>query len=140
MGRAQCLMETSSYRPLLQLDVYYLSLTVISHRSLTVKPKITIKTTVPVILTEGDTRTLLCVASGTPKPLITWIRDNTKVQQDPNNSNYIITSANKNHAGTYRCEAVVTAPGLGPYRTNYTVAVTVRCKYLDGHNLSGFFK
>lgn len=97
--------------------------------SLIVRPRITRKTTGPVTLTEGDARSLLCVASGNPKPLITWYRDNVKVQEDPNNSTYMITSANKNHTGTYKCEAVVTAPGLGPYRTDYTVAVIVRCKW-----------
>ena len=97
--------------------------------SVIVKPKITSKTTGPVILTEGDTRSLLCAASGNPNPLIRWYRDNVKVQEDPNKSNFTIASANKNHTGTYKCEAVVTAPGLGPYRTDYTVAVRVRCKY-----------
>ena len=93
-----------------------------------VKPKITSKTPGPVTLTEGDTRSLLCVASGNPNPLIRWYRDNVKLQEDPNNSNFTIALANKNHTGTYKCEAVVTAPGLGPYRTDYTVAVKVRCK------------
>lgn len=72
---------------------------------------------------------MFCVASGNPNPLITWYRDNVKVQEDPNNSNFTIALANKNNTGTYKCEAVVTAPGLIPYRTDYTVAVTVRCKW-----------
>ena len=50
------------------------------------------------------------------------------VQEDPNNSNYTIASAKKNHAGTYKCVAVVTAPGLSINPVEYTVAVTVRCK------------
>ena len=50
------------------------------------------------------------------------------VQTDPGNSNYTITSANKNHTGRYRCEAAVTAPGLSTYKTSYTVDVIVRCK------------
>ncbi|KAL9964639.1 hypothetical protein ACROYT_G028311 [Oculina patagonica] len=93
-----------------------------------VRPQITHGTTGPITVDEGNSRTLLCVASGNPKPLITWYRGSTKVQEDPNNSNYTITSANKNHAGTYRCEAVVTAPGLNINSTEYTVAVTVRFK------------
>ena len=92
------------------------------------KPNITLKTKEPAILTEGDTKTLLCVVSDYPKPLITWYKGNTTVQKDPDNSNYTITSANKNHTGTYRCEAVVTAPGLSTYKTSYTVGVIVRCK------------
>ena len=94
-----------------------------------VKPKIIAKTTGPVTLTEGDTKTLFCVASGNPNPLITWYRDNVKVQEDPNNSNFTIALANKNHTGSYKCEAVVTAPGLVPYKTDDTVAVIVRCKW-----------
>ncbi|XP_078351544.1 uncharacterized protein LOC144636256 isoform X3 [Oculina patagonica] len=92
-----------------------------------VGPQITLRTSGPAItIDEGNTRTLLCVASGNPKPNITWYRDNVKVQEDPNNSNYTITSATRNHAGTYRCEAVVTAPGLSINPAEYTVAVTVR--------------
>ena len=97
--------------------------------TLTVKPKITLSTSQAVILTEGDTKTLLCVASGNPAPSYTWYKDNVKIQEDPDKSNYTITTANRNHAGAYRCEAVVTAPGLGPYRTDYSVDVTVRCKW-----------
>ncbi|XP_078351543.1 fibroblast growth factor receptor 3-like isoform X2 [Oculina patagonica] len=94
-----------------------------------VGPQITLRTSGPAItIDEGNTRTLLCVASGNPKPNITWYRDNVKVQEDPNNSNYTITSATRNHAGTYRCEAVVTAPGLSINPAEYTVAVTVRFK------------
>ena len=55
-----------------------------------------------------------------------------KVQEDPNNSNYTIASANKNHAGTYRCVAVVTAPGLAINPAEYTFDVTVRCKSTNG--------
>ena len=68
------------------------------------------------------------MVSGNLTPLITWYRDNTTVQADPNNSNFTITSASRNHTGTYRCEAVVTAPGLNTYKTSYTVGVIVRCK------------
>ncbi|KAL9964612.1 hypothetical protein ACROYT_G028274 [Oculina patagonica] len=93
-----------------------------------VAPQITLRSSGPIIIDEGNSRTLLCVATGNPKPLITWYRGSTKVQQDPNNSNYTITSANRNHAGTYRCEAVVTAPGLIVNPAEYTVAVTVRFK------------
>ncbi|XP_078379865.1 protein turtle homolog B-like isoform X3 [Oculina patagonica] len=94
-----------------------------------VGPQITLRTSGPAItIDEGNTRTLLCVATGNPKPLITWYRGSTKVQQDPNNSNYTITSATRNHAGTYRCEAVVTAPGLIVNPAEHTFAVTVRFK------------
>lgn len=93
-----------------------------------VKPKIILRTTQAVVLTEGNTRTLLCVASGNPKPSYTWYKNNVKVQEDSNNSNYTLTSANRYQTGMYRCEAVVTAPALGPYKADYNVSVTVRYK------------
>ena len=100
----------------------------VSFFSFKVKPKITLYTTQALMMTEGDTRTLLCVASGNPGPSYTWYKNNVKVQEGPNNSNYTITSANRYQTGMYRCEAVVTTPTLGPYRADYNVSVTVRCK------------
>ena len=94
----------------------------------TVSPTITLKTTTAPTLDEGATRTLFCVASGNPKPTYRWYKDSVKMQEDPNNSNYTITSASRNDAGTYKCEAVINVPTLGPYRDSYTVQVTVRCK------------
>ena len=91
-------------------------------------PTITLKTTTAPTLDEGATRTLFCVASGNPKPTYRWYKDNVKIQEDPNNSNYTITSASRNDAGTYRCEAVINVPTLGQYSDSYTVQVTVRCK------------
>ena len=91
-------------------------------------PIITLKTTTAPTLDEGATRTLFCVASGNPKPTYRWYKDNIKIQEDPNNSHYTITSASRNDAGTYRCEAVVNVPTLGQYSDFYTVQVTVRCK------------
>jgi len=60
--------------------------------------------------------------------VITWYRDNVKVQEDADNSNYTITSATKNDAGRYRYVAAVTAPGLGISTAECTINVTVRCK------------
>ena len=93
-----------------------------------VAPQITLRESGPITIDEGNTRTLLCVASGNPKPLITWYRNNVKVQEDAGNSNYTITSAKKNDAGRYKCVATVTAPGLSVNPTEYTEDVTVRCK------------
>ncbi|PFX11476.1 Hemicentin-2, partial [Stylophora pistillata] len=92
-----------------------------------VRPSIILKTTTAQTLNEGASLKLFCVASGNPKPSYTWYKDNVKIQEDPNNSNYTITSANRNDAGTYRCEAIVSAPTLGQYSAPYTVQVTVRC-------------
>jgi len=93
-----------------------------------VLPTITHQETAPITIDEGITRTLLCVASGNPKPSITWYRDNNKVQEDAHNSNFTITPAKRTDAGRYRCVAAVSAPGLGTNTAEYTVDVTVRCK------------
>nr|XP_058946995.1 fibroblast growth factor receptor-like [Pocillopora verrucosa] len=91
-----------------------------------VRPTITLKITTAPTLDEGATRTLFCVASGNPKPTYRWYKDNVKILEDQNNSNYTITSASRNDAGTYRCEAVINVPTLGQYSDSYTVQVTVR--------------
>ena len=93
-----------------------------------VAPKIILQESGPITIDEGNTRTLLCVANGNPKPLITWYKGSVKVQEDAGNSNYTISSAKKNHAGRYRCVAAVTAPGLSINTAEYAVDVTVRCK------------
>ena len=68
------------------------------------------------------------MASGNPKPLITWYKGSAKVQEVAVNSNYTISSAKKNDAGRYKCVAAVTAPGLSINTAEYAVDVTVRCK------------
>ncbi|XP_066025226.1 hemicentin-2-like isoform X2 [Pocillopora verrucosa] len=99
-----------------------------------VSPIITLKTTTAPTLDEGATRTLLCVASGNPEPTYMWYKDNIKIQEDRNNSHYTITSASRNDAGTYRCEAVVNVPTLGQYSDSYTVQVTVRFRPVHKKN------
>lgn len=94
-----------------------------------VEPKITLDEPGSITIDEGNTRTLLCVASGNPKPLITWYKGIVKVQEDAGNSNYTISPAKRNDAGRYRCLATVTAPGLSNINTaEYTVDVAVRFK------------
>lgn len=93
-----------------------------------VRPSIILKTKTAQTLDEGASLRLLCVASGNPKPSYTWYKDSVKIQEDPNSSNYTITSANRNDAGKYRCEAVVNATTLGQYSVPYSVQVTVRFK------------
>ena len=70
---------------------------------------------------------LLCVATGNPKPTITWTKGSS-VKQQTSITNYTIPFAAKEDAGTYTCTARVTAPGLGKQSDNYVVTVTVRCK------------
>ena len=79
-------------------------------------------------LNEHDTRLLLCIASGNPKPSYTWKKDGVVIQQGLD-SNYTITSAKKEDKGQYTCEAVVSAPGLSIPPASYIVDIRVRCKY-----------
>lgn len=77
-------------------------------------------------LNEHDTKLLLCVASGNPKPSYTWKRNGAVIQQGQE-SNYTITSAKKEDKGQYTCEAVVSVPELSYTRSaNYTVDVKVK--------------
>ena len=71
--------------------------------------------------------TLLCVATGNPKPTITWTKGSS-IKQKTSVTNYTISPAAKEEAGTYTCTARVTAPGLSEQSVNYEVTVTVRCK------------
>ena len=82
-----------------------------------------------VELNEHDTKLLLCVASGNPKPSYTWKKDGAVIQQSQE-SNYTITSAKKEDRGQYTCEAVVSVPELSYTRyASYTVDIKVKCKY-----------
>jgi len=90
-----------------------------------VPPSITLRSQSPVTLDEGQTRTLLCVANGNPKPSYTWRKDSSIIQQT-SDSSFIITSTNKDHRGTYTCTAQVSAPGLSINPAQYSVHVIVR--------------
>ncbi|KAK2566577.1 Hemicentin-1, partial [Acropora cervicornis] len=80
-------------------------------------------------LNEHDTKLLLCVASGNPKPSYTWKKNGVIIQQHQG-SNYTITSAKKEDRGQYTCEAVVSIPELSfTHYASYTVDVKVKCKY-----------
>ena len=94
----------------------------------TVEPNITLQSVGPVELDKGQSTTLLCFATGYPKPSYTWKKGSTIVQENAD-SNYTIASANlKNHIGTYTCTATVATPGLGQYSAVYSVKVRVKCK------------
>ena len=88
----------------------YFTILLIIVLSSTVAPKITPKSQNQTV-NESDTITLLCVATGNPKPTITWIKGSTVVQQTLI-TNYTISSAAKNDSGTYTCTAQVTVPGM----------------------------
>ena len=93
-----------------------------------VQPSIELKSPSSIELNEHETKQLLCVASGNPKPSYTWKKDGVIIQQD-SDSNYTITSAKKEDRGQYTCEAVVSAPGLSITPASYIVDVKVKCKY-----------
>ncbi|XP_067057024.1 fibroblast growth factor receptor 3-like isoform X1 [Acropora muricata] len=79
-----------------------------------------------VELNEHDTKLLLCVASGNPKPSYTWKKNGVIIQQSQE-SNYTITSAKKEDRGQYTCEAVVSVPELSfTHKASYTVDVKVK--------------
>ena len=94
----------------------------------TVPPDITLQSSSPIEVDEGHSTTLLCFATGNPKPTYTWKKGSAIVQTNAE-SNYTIASANKDHTGTYTCTATVTAPGLGQYPDSYSVEVRVKCKF-----------
>ena len=70
---------------------------------------------------------LLCVATGNPKPTITWTKGSS-VKQQTSITNYTISSAAKEDAGTYTCTARVTVLGLSVQPDDYQLTVIVRCK------------
>ena len=71
--------------------------------------------------------TLLCVATGNPKPTIIWTKGSL-VKQQTSITNLTISSAAKEDAGLYTCTARVTVPVLSVPSDNYQVTVTLRCK------------
>jgi len=91
-----------------------------------VKPKITLRSSSPVVVNESEATTLVCRASGNPWLYISWRKESAKFVQE--GCNYTIATATKDHAGTYTCTATIDAPGLGSFSTNYTVSVIVRRK------------
>ncbi|XP_015771107.1 PREDICTED: hemicentin-2-like isoform X8 [Acropora digitifera] len=92
-----------------------------------VQPSIIEQERLPSVeLNEHDTKLLLCVASGNPKPSYTWKRNGAVIQQSQE-SNYTITSAKKEDKGQYTCEAVVSVPELSYTRyASYTVDIKVK--------------
>ncbi|XP_068687443.1 protein turtle homolog B-like isoform X1 [Montipora foliosa] len=90
-----------------------------------VPPSITLKSSAPFELNEGETRTLLCVATGNPKPSYKWEKDGAVLQQGTT-SNYTISSAKKEDRGRYKCTAEVVAPGLATDSASYSVDVKVK--------------
>ena len=76
----------------------------------------------------GQNLTLMCNASGDPRPNITWTREGaTQANQLVNSTGYrlYLSNVQREHVGSYRCTA----------RNGYGIAsslalVNLRCKYL----------
>ena len=74
-------------------------------------------------VTEGDNVTLSCNASGTPTPMVSWIKaDGQRV----NGSELVLTNINRNETGEYRCEASNEC-GIA----TETALVDVQCKLIQ---------
>lgn len=75
----------------------------------------------------GSDLTLICYASGDPKPTITWTKDSVSVKEF-NASGHLLhlVNAHRKNAGSYRCTA---SNGYGNNVTSVSI-VSIKCKYL----------
>ena len=81
----------------------------------------------------GQNLTLMCNASGDPRPNITWTREGaTQANQLVNATGYrlYLVNVQKGHVGSYRCTA---SNGYGTVSS--LALVNVRCKYLSHLNV-----
>ena len=74
-------------------------------------------------VTEGGSVTLSCNASGTPTPMVSWIKADG---QHVNGSELVLTNINRNEAGEYRCEA---SNECG--NASQTAHIDVQCKFFS---------
>lgn len=63
-----------------------------------------------VTVEEGSSATFECAATGSPRPEIKWLRDNSVLLnpyliQNKSISYLVLRSVTKEHSGTYHCEA-----------------------------------
>jgi len=92
-----------------------------------------------MVITEGDTTTIICEAVGYPPPAIVWsgtsndrvsVSDSVSVPTGNGNVtsvsvNLTLTNANREDAGLYECSA---SNSVGS--DNRNTSVTVQCKYI----------
>ena len=71
---------------------------------------------------EGDNLNLSCIESGTPPPVVSWVRISTGQRFD--GSVLKLTNINRNEAGEYRCEA---SNDCG--NESKTTTIHVKCKF-----------
>ena len=72
-------------------------------------------------ITEGGNVNLSCSASGTPHPIVSWLKVDSRVRF--NRSELVFTNINRNEAGQYRCEA---SNECG--NASETTTIEVQCK------------
>ena len=66
-----------------------------------------------IAVEEGSTATFVCAATGSPRPEITWLKDNSVVfnpyliQNESTSVSYLVLRSvtKEQHSGTYHCEA-----------------------------------
>ena len=96
------------------------SLTVLS-----VPPRITVSPVRKADIELGNDLTLICYASGYPKPTVIWTKDGVSVKEF-NVSGYFlhIVNALRKDAGSYRCTA---KNGYGDNATSVSI-VNIKCE------------
>ena len=79
--------------------------------------------------TEGEKLNLSCNASGTPQPVLSWVRISSG--QQFNGSLLQLTNVFRNQAGNYRCKA---SNECGTKSS--TARIDVKCKCLFNHGVT----
>ena len=74
------------------------------------------------ITEEGENVTMSCSASGTPPPMVAWIKVDSDKRFD--GTELVFTHINRTQAGEYRCEASNEC-GIA----SETATIEVQCKY-----------
>jgi len=74
-----------------------------------------------VNITEGHDLTLLCNVSGSPLPMVSWIK--VGGDMSTNGSELVFTNINRNQAGEYMCEASNLCGNASE-----TASIEVQCK------------
>ena len=81
------------------------------------------------IITEGGNLNLSCYASGTPSPVVSWVRISTGQRFDGHVLQ--LTNINRNEAGDYRCEA---SNNCGNESTATEIIVKCKFRFLFSHH------
>ena len=104
------------------IKVRNLYLTLISYSTFSDEPAISVQQCASPI-TEGDSVTLFCNATGNPAPNITWIQQQSGAVLS-SSEELVLAAINRSQAGSYRCYA---SNGIGINSTR-TCSLNVFCK------------